>query len=79
MKYSIIIVAYKDYASLERCISLVRKREAKDYEILVWDNTPEEERRIDYPGADRMFPGLGVGFARGCNGLAKVANGETLI
>ncbi len=39
MRFSIIIVAYKDYDSLNRCIEFVKKREQQDYEIIIRDNT----------------------------------------
>jgi len=41
MKFSIIIVAYKDYASLEKCIQSVRSSGIQDYEIIVRDNTED--------------------------------------
>ncbi len=74
MKYSFIMCAYKDYASLNKCLSLINTRESKDYEVLVWDNTPTEERLSGYLG-----DGVGIGFASGCNKAVEQAEGEILV
>lgn len=74
MKYSFIMCAYKDYASLFKCVSLINNREANDYEILIWDNTPPEQRLGGYLG-----DGVGIGFASGCNKAVQHAQGEILV
>ncbi len=65
MTYSIIIVAYKDYASLKKCIASVKCSGIKDYEIIVHDNTPPDHENL--------------GFSAGCNRGAKQAQGDILI
>ncbi len=89
MKYSILIVNYKDYASLKTCLSLVHKREEKDYEVICWDNTPFDSdgpiglNSLDSAiarGSCRYFgDGIGHGFAGGINRAAKHAKGEFLV
>ncbi len=76
MKFSFIICSYKDYASLDKCLSLINLREEKDYEILVHDNTPDPERQRErgYLGS-----GDGIGFASGCNHAVKFAQGKYLV
>lgn len=81
MKYSILIVSYKDYASLNKCIELIRKREQDDYDIIVWDNTPVNQRLESY-NLDRVKTfrnGEENGFAKGVNLASQVAKGEILI
>lgn len=79
IRYSIIIVAYKDYASLEKCISLIRKREEQDYEICVLDNTPREFVTGPLCVQGVYWDGEDHGFAWGCNKAVEYAQGETLI
>ncbi len=80
MRYSFIIVTYRDYGSLNTLIRLIRENDLiRDYEILVHDNTPPEEWG-DIEGADfvdRTNPG--IGFGRGCNSLVKEAQGDYLV
>jgi GT2 family glycosyltransferase/tetratricopeptide (TPR) repeat protein len=81
MKYSILIVSYKDYASLNKCIELIRKREQDDYDIIVWDNTPFNQR-LDSYNLDRVKTfrnGEENGFAKGVNLASQVAKGEILV
>lgn len=82
MRFSIIIIAYKDYSSLEKCIQSVRSSGIKDYELIVVDNTPTEEQQeftwragFEY----RIRSQENVGFAAACNIGAKAAEGEILI
>ena len=81
VKFSIIIVACKDYASLEKCLELIKH--IPDKEVIVWDNTPSEEvkRREwdDWRGPKWLGDGTGIGFAAGCNRAVKEAQGDTLI
>lgn len=77
LKYSILIVCYKDYTSLNKCVELIRKREAQDYEIIMHDNSPEALRHN--VGAVSFGEGDGIGFAAGVNQCAKLAKGEILV
>lgn len=80
MRYSIIIVAYKDYASLEKCIASVRCSGISDYEIIVWDNTTDRDLNAPFSVVDfQGWDGTNHGFAKGCNLGAEQAKGDTLI
>lgn len=89
MRFSIIIVCYRDYASLDKCIASVRSSGIKDYEIIVWENTPppifktreEYENRFRPPSYGARWCGANenIGFAAGCNAAAKNAQGDLLI
>lgn len=79
LKFSIIIVAYRDYDSLNRCIQFVRKREQEDYEIIVWDNTPFEIEHDIPVGCSYIKSESNIGFASGCNAGAKHAHSEILV
>lgn len=81
LKYSICIVAYKDYGSLKRCIDLIQKREQLDYEILIWDNTPDNLREI-WPSDIfnvTQYVGHEDGFSKAVNRLSQIAKGEILV
>ncbi len=83
LKYSFLIVNYRDYPSLEKCLSLIRLREQQDYEIVVHDNSPLDVFKLIAKGDG--FPcwqygdGNGYGFAGGVNRAAKEAQGEFLV
>ena len=84
MRYSIIIVAYRDFRSLQKCIDSIVSSGIKDYEAIVWNNTPREEQ--DCLGLNPYLKGYtihspdgNIGFAAGCNAAAAFAKGEILI
>lgn len=82
MKYSIIIVAYKDYESLRKCVASVACSSIQDYEIIIVDNTPPDfiqGLKIDAPKVLLMSNGINHGFSEGCNIGAEKARGDTLI
>jgi GT2 family glycosyltransferase len=84
MKYSIIIVAYKAFDYLDRCLdSLFSTREDLDCEVIIVDNTPGErtlEEKLILGGADILCgDGKNHGFAEGCNIGASVAKGDFLV
>jgi GT2 family glycosyltransferase len=92
MKYSVIIVAYKAFDYLEKCIKSIRASAIQDYEIIVVDNTERpKEIQPDLDGrplaesivlgmADTVYyPDKNIGFAAGCNAGATRAKGAILI
>jgi len=77
MKFSIVIVSYKDYASLDKCIASIRCSGIKGYEIIVVDNTPDPNEEIY---GNLTLRGHGnVGFAAGCNLGAEKSRGDILV
>ena len=81
---SVVIVSYNTAALTERCIdSLMTEVRDATFEVIVLDNASSdgssERIRTRFPGVRLMTSPTNVGFARGVNLAASVANGEFLL
>lgn len=80
VKYSIIIVAYKAFEYLEKCIASIKASSIQDYEIVLVDNNPDATDDMAKLPYNRFhWDGKNHGFAEGCNIGAELAKGEILI
>ncbi len=86
-KFSFVIVTYKSADTIEACLSSIAACTLGSYEIVVVDNSPDEEtldaiRRFRTPhpqvAVQVVRPPENVGFSKACNLGAREAKGEFL-
>lgn len=80
---SIIIVSYRSWEKLERCLSSITAQSFAELEIIVTDNH-SDDGRVDmfmqsFPNVRFILQEFNGGFAQACNKGASVATGEWLL